>query len=412
MMQRYWNLRRAFWLFVLWVLLVAAATSLPRQNDSGLDLRQLPIADWLNAGEITEIPWKVHVSDAWLRMDQRVEVAYSATIGAKDLNRTGSSHELFLMSRVSSSDGEWLNTADVSRHTIEKELPGKTEIQFRKRVFVQPGDYLLWVLLYDRQSNRHNLVKRRIRVSEIRNDPLPDAFSSVPLAEFPQTASSESGAYLFSSGELFLPVANKRPLQLELIATLSPPEQWTGRGRLIRSHNDNTASALTALSQIKLAHGSVSMAGLDLVRREVLFEERDFHAVNWPALLEGFKKADSPLISVTALEGRKGNGAFFREFLNQRLSATGGNEEHSALRVLIVVSGSMLFERGSDLEPLQYEGDCNCRIYHVRFRLNLNDVFDELQKFMKPFHPKTFNVITPRDFRKAIAEVLEELGNL
>ena len=31
---------------------------------------------------------------------------------------------------------------------------------------------------------------------------------------------------------------------------------------------------------------------------------------------------------------------------------------------------------------------------------------------MKPLRPKTFNLLTPRDLRKAIAEIIEDLGNL
>ena len=53
-----------------------------------------------------------------------------------------------------------------------------------------------------------------------------------------------------------------------------------------------------------------------------------------------------------------------------------------------------------------------CRVYYLRFRLNVNDVFDQLEKFMKPLRPRVFNLITARDLRKAIAEIVEELGKL
>ena len=38
---------------------------------------------------------------------------------------------------------------------------------------MKPGEYLLWVVLYHRESGRHNLAKRRIKVLELRADPLP-----------------------------------------------------------------------------------------------------------------------------------------------------------------------------------------------------------------------------------------------
>ena len=78
--------------------------------------------------------------------------------------------------------------------------------------------------------------------------------------------------------------------------------------------------------------------------------------------------------------------------------------------MIIVVTSSWLFEKGVDLKPIQLERGCHCRVYHLRFRLNANDIFDELEKFMKPLHPRTFNLITARDLRKAIAEIVEDLS--
>ena len=396
------------------------ATAIPSiaQDDAQLDLKSIPISDWLNAGETTEIPWTLIIRDAYLRMDQRLEVGYLTRIRAKDLNRTGSAHELFLVNRISTPDGEWLNAPSVLQQSIEKELPNNVEAQFPMRVCVQPGDYVLWLVLYDRKTGKHNVAKRRIRVPEISKDPLPEVYARLPLVEFPKPRETQEDPVSYVTSELFLPVRNKRPLEIELISTLSPPEQWAGRARLVRSHNENTVGALAALSQLELDIGSMSIAGLDLLRHEVVFEQRDFRKVNWTALMEALQKAGSPHITTKALEERKANGAFFREFLSRRLGfnkspdSSEGAHRDEPLHVFIVVTGSWLFERGSDLTPLQLEGDCRCRIYHLRFRLNNNDLFDELAKVMKPLRPKTFNLLTPRDLRKAIAEILQDLGNL
>jgi hypothetical protein len=51
-------------------------------------------------------------------------------------------------------------------------------------------------------------------------------------------------------------------------------------------------------------------------------------------------------------------------------------------------------------------------VYYLRFRLNINDVFDQLDKFMKPLRPRIFNLITARDLRKAIAEIVDDLEKL
>ena len=380
------------------------------QDYPALDLRSIPISDWLDAGEHADVPWDFGVRDAYLRIDQRLEISYLARIDGKDLNRTGKTHELFLITRISTPDGEWLNEASIERHTIEDELPRRVQIEFFKRAAVQPGDYILWVVLYDRKTGKHNIAKRRVKVGEMRGDPLPDLYRRMPLVEFPEVSESDRNGAGFLKSALYLPLRNKRPLQVELISLLSPPEQWTGRTRIVRAHNDDTIGALAALSQMELTDGTMSITGLDLVRRQILFEQRELRGVNWESLMEALQKAQRPAISAEALQGSKNNGAFFREVLNQRL--TSEPEEGDALRVIIVVTSSRLFESGSDLRPLQIEGDCHCRVYYLRFRLNVNDVFDQLEKMMKPLRPRIFNLLSPRDLRKAIAEIIDDLGKL
>ena len=386
-----------------------SAHAAPLSQESSLDLKSIPISDWINAGERAEIPWDLRLSDPVLRIDQRLEVVYVVRMGAKDLNRIGKTHELFFVSRISSPDGEWLEQPNLSRYVIEQELPKGFQTQFVMRVCVQPGDYVLWLVLYDRQSGKHNVARRRMRVPEFRGDPLPDLYRRMPLVEFPQIDESDQNGPGFLKSPLNLPVHNKHALDVELISTLSSPEQWTGRTRLMRAHNDNTVGAIIALSQLQLVAGTLSITGLDLVRHQVPFEEASVHAVNWQRLIEALKKAQSPELNTEALLGSKNNAAFFREFLGQRINTESSSGRP---RVLIVVTSSQLFQRGSDLTPLQIEGDCHCRVYHLRFRLNMADVFDEIEKIIKPLHPRTFNLLTPRDLRKAIAEIVEDLEKL
>src|SRR5262249_50828077 len=160
----------------------------------------------------------VRVRQPYLRVDQRIEVSYSARLSGKDLNRGGNDHELFLISRVSSPEGEWLNEPKIVRNTLSGELPKNVDIQFFMRVVVQPGDYLLWVALYDRKTGKHNVAKRRLRVSELRGDPLPDLYRRMPLVEFPEVSETERDDVGFVTGQLNLPVRNRHPLQVELIS--------------------------------------------------------------------------------------------------------------------------------------------------------------------------------------------------
>jgi len=399
---------RSSFKFAVPLLLAALAPLAAAQEPPPLDLRSIPISNWLDAGEHAEIPWSFVVRDPILRVDQRLEIAYTVRISGKNLNRIGADHEIFLVSRISSPDGEWLNQPEIVRHTAGQ-LANNVQLELVMRVVVKPGEYVLWSVLYDRKTGKHNVAKRRLRVSELRGDPLPDLYSRMPLVEFPDYREVSTDSLAFVNGELYLPIRNKRPLHVELISMLSPPEQWTGRNRIVRAHNDGTLGALAALSQMELMDGSLSITGLDLVRRQVLFEQRNFQSIEWKSLLQAMKKAQSLDISTEALQGAKNNGAFFREILNERLTT---DLPADAMRVVIVVTSSRLFESGADLRPLQLEGDCNCRIYYLRFRLNVNDVFDQLEKFIKPLRPRIFNLLTARDLRKAIAEIVTDLAKL
>jgi hypothetical protein len=374
-----------------------------------LDLHSIPISAWLNGGDHADIPWDLRLTEPLLRVDQRLEVLFSLRIEAKAINKTGSEHELFVISRISTADGEWLNQPGIVRETVDQELANRTLVQFSMPVIVQPGDYMLWVVLYDRKTGQHNVTKRHLKVGELHGDPLPNLYSRMPLVEFPELGDIEDGVGA-SRSLLYLPVRNSQPLDVQLISMLSPPEQWTGRSRVVRAHKDDTIGALAALSQMGIASGTISITGLDLVRREVLFQQDDFKSVNWNSLMDAIKTAQSPNISAGALQGSKNNGAFFRDYLNRQIGS--GPAEGGPLRVFIVVTSSTLFESGADLRPIQIEGDCRCRVYYLRFRLNVNDVFDELEKFMKPLHPRTFNLVSARDLRKAIAEIVGELEKL
>jgi hypothetical protein len=374
-----------------------------------LDLHSIPVAEWLNGGDHADIPWDLRVTEPFLRVDQRLEVLFSLKIEAKAINKTGSEHELFLISRISTPDGEWLNQPGIVRETVDQELAERALVQFSMGVIVQPGDYILWVVLYDRKTGKHNVTKRHFKVGELHGDPFPDLYSRMPLVEFPEYGNIGDGVGI-SRSLLYLPVRNGQPLDVQLISMLSPPEQWTGASRVARAHKDDTIGALAALSQMEFASGTISITGLDLVRRQVLFQQHDSKSVNWNSLMDAMKKAQSPDISAGALQGSKNNGAFFRDFLNRQIGS--GPSEGGPLRIFIVVTSSTLFESGADLRPIQIEGDCRCRVYYLRFRLNANDVFDELEKFMKPLHPRTFNLVSARDLRKAIAEIVQELEKL
>jgi hypothetical protein len=199
----------------------------------------------------------------------------------------------------------------------------------------------------------------------------------------------------------------KQQIRVEVLSVLSPPEQWTGQRDVIRSHKEQTAATVHVLSQMQLTSGAISIKG-DVTRREVPFEKRDFREINWSDFTAALQSTDTETVSAETLQGNKKAGAFFRTSLGEELTTTG----EEAMRVVIIVSSRIMFERGSDLQPVKIQGDCRCRVYHLRFRHNIRDVFDDIEKLVKPLRPKTFNLDTSRDLRKALGVIIKDLEAL
>jgi hypothetical protein len=155
---------------------------------------------------------------------------------------------------------------------------------------------------------------------------------------------------------------------------------------------------------MRLRQGSISVSGLDLSRQSVSFEENDFAALNWRGLAEILHKLNYRSVTLDALEGKS---RFLRSYLDRRM-----DQPADAPRVFIVISSSLIFQQRGELEPLKFRESCDCRVYHLRFRHNNNDVFDDLEKIMKPLAPKTFNLRTPHDFRRSLAAIIKEIESL
>jgi hypothetical protein len=375
-------------------------------EDTGFDLQSIPLKEWLAEKDVTEIPWKVQVDKPQLRMDQRHSVAYSVRIRLNNVNEAAAGRDFVFVSIVSSIDGRWLIPPKAGKQPVKAVPAPEIQVQFNECVFARPGEYVLWLVLCDIKTGMHNVAKRRIQVPQLKDDPLPQLNSRLRLVEFPQLDGPDPQLMSTIPGRLFLPVANKRPIGLELAAIVSPSEQWPGRLDILNSQRRRVLAAVTTLAQMQLSNSSISVTGIDLVNRQIPFEQRDLRDLNWSALAAAFARpSDAKKVTVGALENSKIRGAFLRDMLAQRL-----RNPAEPLRVIVVVSNNVLLEAGSDLEPLRLEGDCHCRFYHIRFPLNKDDVFDDIRQLIKRFQPKTFNVASARDLREAVAAIASDIA--
>jgi hypothetical protein len=159
---------------------------------------------------------------------------------------------------------------------------------------------------------------------------------------------------------------------------------------------------------LQLTSGEVSVTAVDAVNQNVVFEQMALRELDWRGLASHFNRfASDQVIALPALEALKMRAAFLRGLFERRFTSPDGRP-----RVLIVVSGSMLFERGSDLAAVKVEGKCNCRVFHLRMRLPTGDSFDHVERLLRPLRPRTFDIESALDFREALGKIVRELEAL
>jgi hypothetical protein len=263
----------------------------------------------------------------------------------------------------------------------------------------------------DQTTRQHSLKLERVRVDEVDDEPFPDAFAQVPRIEFPDKDWADDDENVSDgTGDLIMPVVTTRPIDVEVIAGMSTPEQWSSIGAS-RRHTENITDALTALGQLDIEHGTLSISGLDLIRRQLAFDRPNVDGLNLEALREAFRSTNPGFISVDDLASRIENPGFLRGFVEEAIADTVGIPPDPALplKVLIVVMGVTQFDDDADVEEIRMDGECDCVAYHIRMRQNLSDLFDQVEGIIDPLDPDRYDVLHPEDLRKAIGRIVEDL---
>ncbi len=381
---------------------------------------------WVAEGEQEHIPWKLEKAKAELRGDQRLALPLTVRLSGRDLRRHAQKHDLAMMLRIAPEQGSWFPGFGWLEKKLDQPLPGRTSLLFTFQLLVKPGHFRFAIVLFDRVSGRRNVAIRRMRVEPLSRDPLPQAFRDLPPVEFLRAEDGLDAAWQPGvSGRLWLPVETRQPVEIELLVNFGLSEELTGRRN---PEDDNRAVTLNSLKpfvQLSLTNGTLSLTALDVVRRRILFRQRNLHTLDWPALRTALEQLEPNVISAQALEHRKQNAAFFREILEQRLreppAADDGREAGGTgsaapaaprpHRVFIMLSSATLFERGANLDPIEPPAACRCSVYYVRLHV-LGNLWDELHRILRPLDPTRFEIRQPLDLRKALAKILADLNQM
>jgi len=373
----------------------------------------IPFDKWYAAGEREQIPWTIRLREQWMRADLRLAASFTVTVAARELNRRGANHELFLLARVCDPAGNWMKSHGLLSHKIEQPLPPATEVSFTVNFLVRPGNYHLVLILYDRVTGEHSLAKRPLRIAPLANDPLPEAFRDLPGVEFtPPAEGLDRFLEPQMTSRLWLPVLANQPLRVEVLINFG-----AGEPRLTPRDSNRRlwilARTLRLLAQLQVEGNALRLTGVDGAARRMLFQVDDARSISWEDVRDTLAgTAAAGTISVGALEGRSRNAWFFKEtvlqLLTGRIQLGNDTDAAGAKRILIIASTPVEFAKLESGIRLPRAEDCNCRVYYFCYRFVDRMAADELGSLLGPLRPRRFDLYRPEDVRKALGVVLKE----
>jgi hypothetical protein len=354
-------------------------------DEVAFEADSVPLEEWLKERRARQISIDMRVRGPELRMDQQNTVFYAATVQMKSQQTTAEERKVAFFVGVDSAAGKRLTETSVHAVDVPAGIQGTFEITVFGCIYFQPGNYSLWVAAYDQPSGKHGVQRQNVRVSGIKNDPLPLIESQLPAARFPDYTPEETDLLKVLPTSLFLPVANKRPLAVDIISL--NPQQRNGIG---------------PLSQMTLRDSSLSVTTLDLETQKVVYDSRITGTFDFTEMLKAAElhKQNDRTIDLSVLLERRNGAAYVRKFLEQRMKSAEGKA-----CVIFVVSSPMTFQRGADISPIEMAE--NCRLYYVQMLPGGGR--DDLERLLKSDQSRRFEVNSALEFRKALATIVREL---
>jgi hypothetical protein len=293
-------------------------------------------------------------------------------------------------------------------------------------LFLRQGTYKIAVMAYDAAHHRGNLWRGSLPVKPLKDDPLPGIERSLPEAEFlsatePLRTGRGRGLeslitfdpWALGEGELKLPVANQRPVEVDVVANVSLSVatdfrnaeasdweyQWNGANLLQISN---------VLSQLDLHGGCIRLSAVDVRRQKIFLDRQDARNVDWVGLGRAISGVNRNTIEVGTLAGEKREPAFLAHYLEQLSTRRKGCQSGgpSALHVVVMVSDAFIFHNGAQMTTVQPElmpaGGC----YHLRIVPVAGGSWDEFGRVVQPWHPVRFDFSDARRFRQVLAKLI------
>jgi hypothetical protein len=362
---------------------------------------------WFEEPEQHAKHWKVKIGPSMLTYSQRYVIGASAEFPIPKKREVRP--DFHVVVRVADEQGRWFDGYDYSHIDLSKVPANYNAVQWQTDFFARAGKYNVVLLAYDSVSGEHFLWRKMVEVDK--PEVLPELDQHLPQIEFIDLRNGRAPV-----GE-YIPIHNQRPLRIDVVLNLTGDlhmnlrptyfgrfRQWTVETALM--------GAVSVLSQLNPERGCVRVSAIDILHLE---ETRDRAAadpeVDWREVRDTIRKnRDQSTVDVRTLKGRQQARDFFRQFLERVLSdSTGcGRNLPAQDRAVIVVSDSLTFPEGTFDQTVSPSNQNGSKFFHVKITFN-GQAWDQVGRMLSELHPRKFSVNNPKDFRKALAEIITDL---
>ncbi len=263
-----------------------------------------------------------------------------------------------------------------------------------------------------------------------KNDPLPFSWRDLPAVEFRPPEDTPDRWFLPTiTSKLHLPLPTRHPLKVEVLVNLTPSERVAASQRIQDRNLSVLLPTMKVLSHLEMPSGGLNIESVDMERQKVTFRQDAVKKLDWLKMRSALTADQVGTIDVKALGDREHSAQFFLGEVSKRVRAAD---------VLIILSSSVRFEQGMDLEPIHATSTPDCRIFYIRYHpppvqytaqqstairnrrapplqgrgiVGLGPMpIDQLEPTLKPLKHKLYDVQTPEEMRKALADLINELS--
>lgn len=404
----------------LLLFLSAAFVAWPSTPPGLLDpaFEHIPFDRWLGERDPGPFHWSAQLSRAELSFHLRLVSQVQIKLDGRDLQtRRGDGRIVFLIQITGPDGNRYQNHGSIELAKLDENIQA-ANLEYGQRAFVLPGDYRLAVAILDTATGEHSAKQANFRVPPPPHDPLPGAWRDLPPVEF---------------------VGQQEPPDAWYLPEVHGRLNWSTAPRIniilnVDSHRTQASELAALLPTLKaISPLSQHIELLDLARRRGIFQQNGqqngVDDLDWPTLKASLGDASTASIDVHSLAERHHDAQFFVSEVRRLLRAS------PEPCILIVLTSPVAFESGEDLAPISQEALPSCHVVYIRYHPpaqlhaplgrqmggrgrgsrfggpatgdRLRPILpDQLAATLKPLNPKVFDVDTPEQMSKAIADII------